>query len=187
VRCSFDISLGACGTRFSPHDILKPLRYAGVLSLIFGALIFCYAVINLGRSFSPLITPRKNNKIVKTGLYQYMRHPLYTGLIMLAFGLSAVFGDESRLMLACLLAFVLVRFLACKCHQCVIRWRCRRPICCPLLALYSTEQEVPGSLCTKTQSQTGHCLCLTAPNCITSRMDCTTGWSLPAYCHGSRH
>lgn len=51
--------------------------------------------------------PRKNNTIVSTGLYQYMRHPLYVGFIMLAFGLSAVFYDESRLMLSCLLAFIL--------------------------------------------------------------------------------
>jgi protein-S-isoprenylcysteine O-methyltransferase Ste14 len=78
-----------------------------VLSLIFGSIIIVYSIINLGRSFSPLVTPRKNNSIVTTGLYQYMRHPLYVGLIMLAFGLSAVFYDESRLMLSSLLALIL--------------------------------------------------------------------------------
>lgn len=83
---------------------------AGVLSLIFGAIVCCYSIINLGRSFSPLITPRKSNAIVKTGMYQYMRHPLYAGLIMLAFGLSAVFYDEGRFMLSCLLALVVVRY-----------------------------------------------------------------------------
>ena len=60
-----------------------------------------------GRSFSPLVSPRKNNSVVSTGMYQYVRHPLYVGCIMLAFGLSAVCYDESRLMLSCLLAFIL--------------------------------------------------------------------------------
>jgi protein-S-isoprenylcysteine O-methyltransferase Ste14 len=78
-----------------------------VLSLIFGAIIVVYSIFNLGKSFSPLITPRKNNVIVSTGIYQYTRHPLYLGIIMLAFGLSAVCRDESRLMLSCLLALIL--------------------------------------------------------------------------------
>lgn len=86
---------------------LIPRCCAGVLSLIFGVIIAAYSVINLGRSFSPLVTPRKNNSIITTGLYQYMRHPLYVGFIMLAFGLSAVCYDESRLMLSCLLALIL--------------------------------------------------------------------------------
>ena len=78
-----------------------------MLGLIFGAIICLYSIVNLGRSFSPLISPRVNNSVVATGIYQYVRHPLYVGCIMLAFGLSAVCYDESRLMLSCLLAFIL--------------------------------------------------------------------------------
>lgn len=38
---------------------------------------------------------------------QYMRHPLYAGLIWLGFGLSAVTYSETRFVLSCLLFSVL--------------------------------------------------------------------------------
>ena len=72
-----------------------------------GAIATLYSVISLGRSFSPLVAPRRNNELVRTGMYQYMRHPLYAGLIMLAFGLAAVTYSETRLVLALLLQMVL--------------------------------------------------------------------------------
>lgn len=72
-----------------------------------GAIAALYSVISLGRSFSPLVAPRKNNELVRTGMYQYMRHPLYAGLILLSFGLAAVTYSETRLVLALLLQMIL--------------------------------------------------------------------------------
>ena len=66
-----------------------------------------FACLCLGRSFSPLVAPRRNNELVTTGMYQYMRHPLYAGLLLLAFGIAAVTYSETRLVLALLLFFVL--------------------------------------------------------------------------------
>jgi protein-S-isoprenylcysteine O-methyltransferase Ste14 len=71
-------------------------------------LVFCvYGVICLGRSFSPLPTPRKNHRLVTTGLYAHLRHPIYGGLILAALGLAAVTRSEGRLALAILMWVVL--------------------------------------------------------------------------------
>jgi protein-S-isoprenylcysteine O-methyltransferase Ste14 len=78
-----------------------------VLALLTGAIFVMYSVVSLGRSFSPLIAPRRNNELVTSGMYQYMRHPLYAGFILLSFGLAAVTYSETRLVLALLLQFVL--------------------------------------------------------------------------------
>jgi protein-S-isoprenylcysteine O-methyltransferase Ste14 len=85
----------------------KSTGCAGVLALLTGAIFFIYSVVSLGRSFSPLIAPRRNNELVTSGMYQYMRHPLYAGLLLLAFGLAAVTYSETRLVLALLLQAVL--------------------------------------------------------------------------------
>jgi protein-S-isoprenylcysteine O-methyltransferase Ste14 len=80
---------------------------AGILAMLAGSIACIFSCICLGRSFSPLVSPRKNNELVTTGMYQYMRHPFYAGLILLAFGLAAVTYCETRLLLACLLSLVL--------------------------------------------------------------------------------
>ena len=39
--------------------------------------------LNLGhRSYSPLTTPKKSNVFVRQGIYRYIRHPIYLGLLI---------------------------------------------------------------------------------------------------------
>jgi len=66
-----------------------------------------YGLISLGRNFSPLPAPRKNHKLVTSGLYAHVRHPIYGGLIMAALGLAAISRNEGRLALAILMWVVL--------------------------------------------------------------------------------
>ena len=75
--------------------------------MIAGALTAVYAMFSLGRNFTPLVTPRKRSQLVKDGMFQYMRHPVYAGCILLAFGLAAVSYSESRMLLSALLYFIL--------------------------------------------------------------------------------
>ena len=75
--------------------------------MLSGAIACLFACFSLGRSFSPLIAPRNQNELVTTGMYQYMRHPFYAGLILLSYGLAAVTYNETRLVLALLLFLVL--------------------------------------------------------------------------------
>ena len=48
-----------------------------VLVAVLGLLIWITAYLNLGLSFAVLPMPRK---IVKKGLYRYLRHPMYLGI-----------------------------------------------------------------------------------------------------------
>ena len=81
--------------------------FAGILSLLSGAIACLFALVSLGRSFSPLIAPRKNNELTTSGMFQYMRHPFYSGILMIGFGLAAVTYSETRLLMALLLYVVL--------------------------------------------------------------------------------
>jgi len=65
------------------------MRFASLLVLLFGLVLRWTAVISLGKSFSSNVAIHATQTVLKTGLYRYMRHPSYTGLLLciLAVGL----------------------------------------------------------------------------------------------------
>ncbi len=81
--------------------------FLGMLSLVTGLAFIFFAVPSLGRSISPLPKPRKNHALVTTGIYAFVRHPMYSGLILAGFGLAASTHNEARLALSVLLWFIL--------------------------------------------------------------------------------
>ncbi|MBI2327320.1 isoprenylcysteine carboxylmethyltransferase family protein [Candidatus Curtissbacteria bacterium] len=61
-----------------------------VLSLIFGlgAGILVAGFFNIGiKSYSPYPEPREGRTFQQKGLYRYVRHPMYTGMVVMGLGL----------------------------------------------------------------------------------------------------
>ena len=67
------------------------LRWLGVVMLIVGLIIFFQAHYHLGRNFYSLVAVKEEQKLVTSGPYRWIRHPIYTGYILtyLAGGLIA--------------------------------------------------------------------------------------------------
>jgi protein-S-isoprenylcysteine O-methyltransferase Ste14 len=67
------------------------LRLAGLILLAGGLLIRCVAIITLGKSFSANVAIRETQTIKRTGLYRFVRHPSYLGMVIifLAVGLHS--------------------------------------------------------------------------------------------------
>jgi protein-S-isoprenylcysteine O-methyltransferase Ste14 len=65
------------------------LKPASLFVLIAGLVLRWTAVLSLGKSFSSNVAIHETQRVKKTGLYRWMRHPSYTGLLMciLAVGL----------------------------------------------------------------------------------------------------
>jgi len=61
---------------------------AGVLILA-GIALALAAGIRMGRALTPLPTPRADGHLVTTGVFRYLRHPIYSGLLLAAAGLVA--------------------------------------------------------------------------------------------------
>ncbi len=51
-----------------------------------GAAVLVMAIVNLGRSLTPLPTPVPHAVLKVTGLYRWVRHPIYSGIIALVVG-----------------------------------------------------------------------------------------------------
>eukprot|EP00878_Enallax_costatus_P006117 GHUV01006413.1.p1 GENE.GHUV01006413.1~~GHUV01006413.1.p1 ORF type:complete len:239 (+),score=54.08 GHUV01006413.1:345-1061(+) len=97
---------------FPPFHLEKLATALGVLMVIGGLYAMFLGQQNLGKSLSPLPKPRKASKFVSNGIYEYVRHPMYGGLILVSLGVAAVTHDETRLLLALGLWLVLEKKIA---------------------------------------------------------------------------
>lgn len=81
---------------FGPHDIdgaivwSAPYAWIGTTGggALFFAGVFLAAAgsIRLGRNLTPLPVPKKHATLVVTGVYRLVRHPIYSGIVLMAFG-----------------------------------------------------------------------------------------------------
>lgn len=75
---------------------------AGISVLGVGFAI--WARVYLGRNWSPRPAVKVGHELVTTGPYAYVRHPIYTGIILMAFGaaLTGSFFGIGAFVIACL-------------------------------------------------------------------------------------
>ena len=72
----------------------------GLLLIMLGASVAGVGVLNLGRNLSPLPEPKADTQLVETGLYRWVRHPIYSGLIAGCFGWALLNHSALALLLA---------------------------------------------------------------------------------------
>jgi protein-S-isoprenylcysteine O-methyltransferase Ste14 len=59
---------------------------AGGFSLLAGAWLFASAVLRLGSNLAAVPFPKDGGSLVETGPYRLVRHPIYCGIVAMAFG-----------------------------------------------------------------------------------------------------
>ncbi|MFX0152720.1 MAG: methyltransferase family protein [Candidatus Hodarchaeota archaeon] len=84
--------------RMIMNQILSPLITAlisisGSVLLILGGILLLLGRIQLGEYGGPKIIVEDKHKLITTGLYQFIRHPMYLGFLLLFFGYSLAFGS----------------------------------------------------------------------------------------------
>jgi len=81
--------------------------YAGIALMIGGIAFRQWAIWILGRYFSMLVSVQQGQTIVRKGPYRYIRHPSYTGALMILSGIGLALRSWGAL-LVLLLIFALV-------------------------------------------------------------------------------
>ena len=79
----------------------------GVLLFAIGAVFGVTGVRTLGRSLTPFPKPIHDAPLVQRGIYQIVRHPLYSSLIFLSAGWSLFWSSWTDLVVSLALAVVL--------------------------------------------------------------------------------
>ena len=62
------------------------LLWFGYGAFILGTAIAMMAAFNLGKNLTPLPRPKENAVLIQRGLYRFVRHPIYFGVIVLSVG-----------------------------------------------------------------------------------------------------
>jgi protein-S-isoprenylcysteine O-methyltransferase Ste14 len=84
------------------------LRYFGLILFLAGSILRLAAVFVLGRRFSGLVAIQPDHQLKTDGLYRYIRHPSYTGLLAAMIGYVLIFRSAIGLLLSVLLFLLLV-------------------------------------------------------------------------------
>jgi protein-S-isoprenylcysteine O-methyltransferase Ste14 len=69
------------------------IRGAGGLLILSGLDVTIWGARSLGRSLTPGIEPLNNAELVTSGAYAHVRHPIYTGLVLLLAGYTLAWSN----------------------------------------------------------------------------------------------
>lgn len=79
----------AAGPRW-PEGARAALVVAGVLASLAGAAVVVASARELGSALTPFPKPRPHGRLVETGPFRVVRHPIYAGGLVFLAGLSLV-------------------------------------------------------------------------------------------------
>lgn len=92
---------------FPPVNLKPVSQVIGAGAVLAGLAIIVAGSNALGKNLTPLPVPRDSATLSTDGMYKWMRHPLYTGLILISVGIAAVSQDSTRALFALGLTIVL--------------------------------------------------------------------------------
>ena len=75
----------------SSESIASILQSYGIAIGLQATVIMVIAVINLGKNLTPLPCPKDNAVLIQNGLYQFVRHPIYFGVLLAALAWLLIF------------------------------------------------------------------------------------------------
>jgi protein-S-isoprenylcysteine O-methyltransferase Ste14 len=58
-----------------------------------GFAIIATAILQLNKNITPFPTPKQGSQLIQSGLFKYIRHPIYTGILLVAFCMAIYNGS----------------------------------------------------------------------------------------------
>lgn len=97
------LSLVGAWLVFEPHNLWEGLNYRvlpneplmwemGLAVTALGVGMAIWARLSLGTNWSGTVTLKNDHELVRRGLYRWIRHPIYTGIVVAMFGSAAIRG-----------------------------------------------------------------------------------------------
>jgi protein-S-isoprenylcysteine O-methyltransferase Ste14 len=65
----------------------------GALLTMLGVAFACWARYVLGRNWSSVVQVKKDHELIQSGPYRWVRHPIYTGLLLAFLGTAMAIGE----------------------------------------------------------------------------------------------
>jgi protein-S-isoprenylcysteine O-methyltransferase Ste14 len=94
-------SSGFLGRRFIPFT--RSMPWLGAILTVAGVAFAIWARFHIGRYWSGTVALKVGHELIRTGPYAHIRHPIYTGILVMLAGTALAIGRY-----AALLAFLLL-------------------------------------------------------------------------------
>lgn len=76
------------------HPVIRGL---GIFLSLAGMIVLILALLQLSDSLSPFPTPKTDAHLVTSGMYRYVRHPIYMGILVEALGVGLIMASVWKL------------------------------------------------------------------------------------------
>ncbi|MGI0156337.1 MAG: methyltransferase family protein [Thermoplasmata archaeon] len=80
------------------------VQVGGVVLAVLGGWLFSRSARELGKQMTPAIQIRQDHQLVQTGPYRFIRHPVYTAIMVIGLGQTLLFLSPAAAVLTALLA-----------------------------------------------------------------------------------
>ncbi|HZR55470.1 MAG TPA: isoprenylcysteine carboxylmethyltransferase family protein [Terriglobales bacterium] len=97
------LRIGPLALRFVPENL--QILYASIFITCLGVALAIWARYILGQYWSARVEVKVDHQLIASGPYAYVRHPIYTGILLAGIG-TALYVGELRAILAITLATV---------------------------------------------------------------------------------
>lgn len=85
------LRMGPLRLRFVPEEAW--IGWAGVVLTWVGTAVAIWARYCLGEYWSARVTLKEGHQLIRSGPYKYVRHPIYTGMLLACVGAALVVGE----------------------------------------------------------------------------------------------
>jgi len=85
------LARGVLGERFVPNS--RWIAILGIALTFAGVGLSIWARVMLGENWSGQITRKVGHQLIKSGPYAFVRHPIYSGLLLASIGTATVVGE----------------------------------------------------------------------------------------------
>ncbi|HCQ12190.1 isoprenylcysteine carboxylmethyltransferase family protein [Flavobacterium sp.] len=90
------------------ENFVEQTNLVGVIGLsvsFVGLLIACWSRYLLGKNWSLSVQKKENHELINSGPYSILRHPIYTGILLIFIGNTIIVGDY-RGIIAVVIVFI---------------------------------------------------------------------------------
>lgn len=84
------------------------IKTVAFIVAILGVVVLILAMLQLSKNLSPFPSPKTNSELVQSGLYKYVRHPIYTGILISSFSFALATASGFRILISILLYILFI-------------------------------------------------------------------------------
>jgi protein-S-isoprenylcysteine O-methyltransferase Ste14 len=95
------LRIGPLAWRFVPRSV--EIVWGGVVLTGFGVMLAIWARWHLGQNWSDKVVLKVDHELIRSGPYAYLRHPIYSGVLLAVIGTALAVGEWRGI-----LAFILL-------------------------------------------------------------------------------